>query len=257
MKSLKTITLLAFALTTVPAHAGFEVVKPQPPAARPTVAPLPQGLAAIRYIGSPTGEIELRTGFGRDVKEAEALKQIVPKGWHAQLKQSLVGHFDPDRLVSWHGGKPWVQVLDVALSEQGLSADIDWDKQIVFVGDRADFIASRGDIPAAGAMTSKPPAVAAPAKPKVPVWQAVAGNTLKDVMAAWAKSENWTLRWEPADLNYAIVAPLRYEGSYEQAAISVISAFSTADRPLFVCLYTQQHLTRVTESRCTTQESRP
>lgn len=85
-----------------------------------------------------------------------------------------------------------------------------------------------------------------------PSWQARVGSTLRESMQAWATRAGWTLRWEASGIDYPIVAPLHFTGTYVSAASAVISAYAHADRPLWVCLYTaqQQHLTRVTDTPC-------
>ncbi len=83
-----------------------------------------------------------------------------------------------------------------------------------------------------------------------PTWQARVGSTLRESMQAWAAQAGWTLRWEAAGLDYPIAAPLHFTGTYVSAASAAISAYAHADRPLWVCLYTQQHLTRVTDAPC-------
>ena len=105
--------------------------------------------------------------------------------------------------------------------------------------------------------TAKPaPIQAAPkpdSKPVVlppPTWQARVGSTLQETMRAWATQAGWTMRWEAVGVDYPIVAPLHFTGTYVTAASAAISAYAHADRPLWVCLYTQQHLTRVTDTPC-------
>ncbi len=132
-----------------------------------------------------------------------------------------------------------------------------------------DGAAAPADNPAAAhGVTATPPAtkalaaaVPAPAKgapkptPKPvvlppPTWQARVGSTLRESMQAWAVQAGWTLRWEATAINYPIVAPLHFTGTYVKAVSSAISAYAHADQPLWVCLYTQQQLTRVTDSPC-------
>ncbi len=83
-----------------------------------------------------------------------------------------------------------------------------------------------------------------------PTWQARIGSTLRESMQTWATQAGWTLRWEASGIDYPIVAPLHFTGTYVSAVSSLISAYAHADRPLWVCLYTQQHLTRVTDTSC-------
>ncbi len=114
--------------------------------------------------------------------------------------------------------------------------------------------------PATTTVADEKPAPIKPApKPVVlppPTWQARAGSTLRESMQAWATQAGWTLRWEPTGVNYPIVAPLHFTGTYVSAVSSAISAYANADQPLWVCLYTQQHLTRVTDAPCKPGDAR-
>lgn len=233
-------------LSSTVAIAGFSVVKPAPTstvssAGAPTSS---AGLAAVRYIGVPIDSVETRSGFGRGVNASDALKQIAPVGWHAQLKDSMVKRFDGNRKVSWKGGKPWVNILDDVLSEQGLSADVDWNTKTLFVGDHSDFVASRT------LAIGEPAVPMKPAPPVIPTWRAAQGTTLRDAIESWAKTASWTVRWEAEGINYPIAASLQYQGTYVSAASSAISAFAHAEKPLWICLYTRQQLTRVTPVPC-------
>ena len=76
---------------------------------------------------------------------------------------------------------------------------------------------------------------------------------MRQVIQSWSARAGWTLRWESAGVDYPIVAPLTYQGSYIDATSDAISAYAQAPKPLWVCLYTKQHLTRVTSVPCKTE----
>lgn len=78
------------------------------------------------------------------------------------------------------------------------------------------------------------------AKPSVPspipkpVWEARVGDSLRKVITGWSQRANYTLAWHAEDLDYPIEAPLRFEGSYEDAVASIFQLYDKADRPFVV-----------------------
>lgn len=173
---MKKLVLIVAAMLPVAAHAGFFVteeppVRPAPSPAVPaalsrpasaavvsaappaagiqpgaisglSVASVPPAnvggftLLAVTFVGQPSGEVEIRRGFGRQVRLTEALKQIAPVGWHGYLKAEMVGRVDKGKMVDWRGGRRWVEVLDILATEQGLSAEVDWNKREIFIGEK-------------------------------------------------------------------------------------------------------------------------
>ena len=87
----KFLTLFLFALP-LSAMAGFEVVAMPPhpvPMGKQATVPGAVTLSAVSYLGEPQGDIEMRRGFGRDVKLVDALQQIAPTAWHAAISPDL------------------------------------------------------------------------------------------------------------------------------------------------------------------------
>ncbi|WP_247868541.1 MULTISPECIES: TcpQ domain-containing protein [unclassified Pseudomonas] len=97
-----------------------------------------------------------------------------------------------------------------------------------------------------------PPPVATP-KPAVPapipkpVWIASEGESLRKVITAWSQRAGYTLSWRAEDLDYGIEAPLRFEGSYEEAVASIFHLYDKADRSFIVDGRRPQHRLIVTE----------
>jgi hypothetical protein len=60
-------------------------------------------------------------GFGRDLPLALALSQVVPP----EYSYSFARNVNVGTTVSWQGGKPWNQVLDEMLAQNGMKADIE------------------------------------------------------------------------------------------------------------------------------------
>lgn len=254
--TLATAVLLSVATTS--AFAGFSVVKPPPPAsplgtagASPSSTNPGLGLIATRFIGAPDESmpIEFRYGFGREVGLGDALKQIAPAGWHAQLKENMLRTFDRQKKVNWRGGRSWVAVLDILAGEQGFSVDVDWNQKRLFIGEPLPLLSRSTGAPVPAAPMRHVAVVPAkPIPPPDPVWRAVAGSTLRATVAAWAKQAGWVVRWE-GSVDYPIVAPLEFRGTYVQAITQLIQAYAHADRPLHAALYTDQRLIRVTENQ--------
>lgn len=193
------------------------------------------GLLAVNYIGEPSGDIEMRNGFGRDVKLTEALKQIAPEGWHAYLKEEVVGKFDKNRLVTWRGGRKWIEVLDILATDQALSIDVDWTKRQIYVGEK-NFSFEK-------ALASK---AVTPAKV---FWVAKKGSSLRDSVTEWAQKAGWDVTWVPQDLDYPIIGTLTYEGTFENAVTGIFRAYEGAERPMLVDGNPRQKLIVVTEKK--------
>jgi len=185
----------------------------QLPAASP-ISGAPIGLIATNYVGTPDNDIPVINGFGRDVKLADALKQIAPEGWHAYLKEEIVGRFDQARLVDGRGGRKWVQVLDILASDNGLLVDVDWARKNLYVGE-------------------KPPAVpkALPIEAAAPVqWVLTPGSSLRDTVGKWAKQAGWTVVWNvrdeqsQEDRDFTLHGGLKAEGDFTTAITKLFEA---------------------------------
>ena len=94
----------------------------------------------------------------------------------------------------------------------------------------------KSPVPAAAAV-AQPAPVTFPApipRPLPQVWAAETGSTLRQSVEAWAKKANWTLIWSQDDLDYPIQAPLRFEGSFEEAIKQLFPLYDTAPRSFVV-----------------------
>lgn len=90
-------------------------------------------------------------------------------------------------------------------------------------------IAAAGPSVPAGEM--KP---AAPVRPLPQVWTAEAGSTLRESVEEWAKKARWKVIWAQEDLNYPIDAPLRFEGSFQEAIKQLFPLYDNAPRSFVV-----------------------
>ncbi|MCF5566763.1 pilus assembly protein PilL, partial [Pseudomonas sp. PA-3-11C] len=73
-------------------------------------------------------------------------------------------------------------------------------------------------------------AVATAPKPLAQIWTATTGSTLRQTVEAWAARAKWTLIWKVDDLDYPIDAPLRFEGSFEEAIKEIFPLYDSAPR---------------------------
>lgn len=102
------------------------------------------------------------------------------------------------------------------------------------------------------AAAAQPAPVTFPApipRPLPQVWTAETGSTLRQSVEAWAKKANWTLIWSQDDLDYPIQAPLRFEGSFEEAIKQLFPLYDTAQRSFVVDGSDSQRVLHVDERK--------
>ncbi len=109
--------------------------------------------------------------------------------------------------------------------------------------------------------TPKPPAPVSkplppPPVPK-PVWVATVGDRLSNVISTWSERAKYTLDWQCKDLDYAIEAPLRFEGSFEEAVLSIFQLYDKAERSFAVDGRLAQHRLIVAEDHNKSKRSAP
>ncbi|CAI1142286.1 Toxin co-regulated pilus biosynthesis protein Q [Serratia proteamaculans] len=200
-----------------------------PPAKNATGTPALAGQAvpalhAIRYLGERIGTPAL-AGAGKSQTLRQALRQIVPAGWHITFSQEL--NPDTRESLQWAGNDQWPFVLDDVLQRNSKVALLDWQTKRVSVAaksaaftpgtavalpqiktpgsasttpviaDKKNGVAP-GRNPFAGKLPT-PPSIAVVkttavvslpktvVKPKA--WRIEAGSTLKDTLFNWAASE--------------------------------------------------------------------
>lgn len=81
----------------------------------------------------------------------------------------------------------------------------------------------------------------------LPVWQATSGSTLHKTVAEWATKEQYTVLWEAGDLDYPIVSPLNFRGSFEDAVTQIFGLYEKAERHFYVQGWRSQRLIKITE----------
>ena len=67
-----------------------------------------------------------------------------------------------------------------------------------------------------------------------PVWVARKGTTLRKTIEEWCRILNWTVIWQPSDLDYANPATRTFEGGFEDAVKQLFQPYKNAKRPLLV-----------------------
>ncbi len=116
MRALSVIVLLAACCASGAARAEFTLQatlsSPAPFALGPPSPAEPEQRRPER-LPAPVA-----AGFGHGVPLRFAVRQLLPHGWHARYGQGV----DPDRPVSWEGGRRWDRVLIDAVRPLGLHA---------------------------------------------------------------------------------------------------------------------------------------
>lgn len=101
--------------------------------------------------------------------------------------------------------------------------------------------------------------VAKPIKPAPipkPVWEAKAGDSLRGVIKTWSQRANYEVAWEAEDLDYPIDAPLRFEGTYEEAVAGIFQLYEKAERSFVVDGRRAQHRLNVSENSVKSKSKR-
>lgn len=99
--------------------------------------------------------------------------------------------------------------------------------------------------------TSAPIKQMVPALPPQPIWLAKTGSTLRESITTWADEAGWNVLWMPEDLDYPIIADLRYEGTFEHAVTKIFRAYEESERPFWVDGNATQKALIVTEKHST------
>ncbi|WLI07599.1 TcpQ domain-containing protein [Pseudomonas sp. FP597] len=96
-------------------------------------------------------------------------------------------------------------------------------------------IGKSGNVAPSTTVAPKPAlAVVTAPKPLAQIWTATTGSTLRQTVEAWAARAKWTLIWKVDDLDYPIDAPLRFEGSFEEAIKEIFPLYDSAPRSFVV-----------------------
>jgi len=214
----KRIIALLLALTSMSALAGFvnETGNSNPF----------DGSDQVKVFGGQKTS-DVVVGIGREVPLAEAVSQIVPRGYTAKFLG--VERWQGIKL-SWQGGRVWIDVLRDALKPTPeISAEVDSDLRVVTFRPTAE-----------GQRAIVDTTVAAETE-----WQIrVEDRTLKEAIVRWAKMSGWQLVWE-IPFEYPVGAAATIKGSFEQALETVIKSMQGAEVQPQVKFYTGNHVVRI------------
>ena len=128
MKYFLGVALFGIVATSAPARADFQLTPTLPGDAHtwqsgraPIILSSPKDRSPARRTAAPL-TIPIAHGFGQQVPLAFATRQIVPTG----VKISFGPGVDQTTLVSWSGGRPWIDVLRAAVQPLGLHVTVRW-----------------------------------------------------------------------------------------------------------------------------------
>jgi hypothetical protein len=76
-------------------------------------------------------------------------------------------------------------------------------------------------------------------------WVARQGQTLRATLEAWGREAGWRVAWR-ADHEYTLMASAEFQGSFEDAAGTLIEAFANASPPIFGRLYSGNRVLVIT-----------
>ena len=77
------------------------------------------------------------------------------------------------------------------------------------------------------------------------VWVARQGQTLRATLEAWGREAGWRVAWR-ADHEFTLMASAEFQGSFEDAAGTLIEAFANASPPIFGRLYSGNRVLVIT-----------
>ena len=247
---------------------------------------LPQSISAtgVVEIGMPDMNIQVIKKSGKRKPLPEALRAILPKGWHAKKKA------DVDRAlpISWEGGWDWVTTLNDVAREYRLSIVVDWNAQTVTVlkqerpepalqetalNGQHDLmtvtedkwnqikpgaIKDIGDVkPADKALPLSPIgpiaepdkaiAATAPVQPiaaYIPSLHLVNGQKMSESLDTWVKAIGWNLIWD-AKVDYPVSVNTTFVGTPEEVITKFGDAIVHSHLPLHIDVYKQNKTVRV------------
>lgn len=80
-------------------------------------------------IGEPNGNLQPLKGFAKDLPLITVLKQITPNGWVVKKNDSANKKLDTQQLVSWEGGKSWIETLGDISRQYNVNTLVNWKEK--------------------------------------------------------------------------------------------------------------------------------
>ena len=85
-------------------------------------------------IGTPVASEPLK-GFAKDLPLIAVLRQLTPNGWLVKKNENSGRTLQAQKLVSWEGGKSWVDTLGTVAATNGLDILVNWNKKEITVAE--------------------------------------------------------------------------------------------------------------------------
>ncbi len=205
--------------------------------------------------------------FGYAIPITTAARMIAPDGWRITASLSLAS-----LRVTWQAGGIWTNTLVAVLADVAACATLDWtDKHIhlyvqgtgtqaidAYAAKRNSSIKAeplRNDttmqvVNKAGLKTAKTGAepaesTASTDTPTTTRWRAMAGTTIRQTLAAWAKMANWQRPiWDLGD-DVLITASAGFTGTFEEAVTALIRNVGRGGTSIAVTLYRENKVIHI------------
>lgn len=173
---------------------------------------------------------EIFHGMGKGVPLREAAQMIAPYGYsinNGNLPEA-------ETLVSWDGGKNWVEVLDGVLSAAKVGARIDMRTRVIKLTKRQE---KKIEVAATSTEGGSSPAVSSkletPVAPPLKEWVVEASDGyVSTSLAKWGKVADYDVVWEsPKDFRISTTKTI-FKGTFESAVNQVVESLSISDSPV-------------------------
>jgi hypothetical protein len=169
-------------------------------------------------VGTPVAAEPLK-GFAKDLPLVAVLRQITPDGWVVKKNDNMGQAVQVQKLVSWEGGKSWVETLETIAVQNGLDVLVNWKKREVVVGQsNVSKIVSRvvavqkegvfeletndknAELTRGNSQQAvKPEVKVVVAAPVVETWNIKAGSSLKENVTQMAQRAGYKVVWNGED----------------------------------------------------------
>lgn len=201
------------------------------PTAGQTQAPLPPQAAG----GADAAWQDKIDGFGKNQGAELALRALLPMGGRLVVNSAI----DPKARVTWTGNDSRMAIARKILSD--IHAEGRFDGRNLIVGEMPQ-------------MAEPISPAQAPNAPRL--WTMAKGVMLSDGLMDWmeqtgAKGDRyrWSLEWDAYDgpsheqrVDYRIVAPLRFNGTVDEAVAQLVMLYRRSSKPLIVQINKEQRL---------------
>ncbi|MBR8427241.1 TcpQ domain-containing protein [Burkholderia cenocepacia] len=206
-----------------------------------TAASVPTAIVSTTTLGVPSDAWgEKIDGFGSNQPARQALSYLVPSGGKLIVNAAI----SPTARVSWKGNDSRLAIARKILADAGIDGRFDGDNLVIGAAAAAVVVP---------AVTPQDPAV------ESRLWTMAKGVMLSDGLADWMEQTaaageryRWTLDWAAFDgvngerrVDYRIVAPLRFNGTIDQAVAQLVMLYKKSTKPLEVKISKEQRLIHI------------